>query len=189
MSRPERGHDARPRFIAAGFDISVGTAHAYVTTVEAVRLFGQGAGPPEVARRLRVSRKSAYAWQTAWRAGGRAALMSKGAGGLPCRLSDAQAERFQAELEAGPAAHGWSEDQRWTLARVVELINRHFGYRYTPRGVSYLLHRLSWSPQVPAHRAAERDEQAVAAWRTELWSRVRSSSLFGLEDSVFAGQE
>ncbi|WP_256220795.1 winged helix-turn-helix domain-containing protein [Streptomyces sp. CC53] len=53
-----------------------------------------------------------------------------------------------------------------------------FGHRYTPRGVSYLLHRPGWSPQVPAHRAVERDEQAVARWRSEQWSRVggRSSS-------------
>ncbi|MEU9704489.1 winged helix-turn-helix domain-containing protein [Streptomyces sp. NPDC047981] len=76
-------------------------------------------------------------------------------------------------MEAGPAAHGWCEDQQWTLARVAELIHRLFGYRSTPRGVSYLLHRLGWSPQVPAHRAVERDEQAVERWRTEQCSRVR----------------
>ncbi|MGW2639583.1 winged helix-turn-helix domain-containing protein [Streptomyces sp. NPDC001348] len=39
--------------------------------------------------------------------------------------------------------------------------------------MSYLLHRLGWSPQVPAHRAVERDEQAVARRRTEQWSRAR----------------
>ncbi|MEG3632140.1 helix-turn-helix domain-containing protein [Streptomyces poriticola] len=99
-------------------------------------------------------------------------MSSRGPGGFPCRLSDDQAKRLQAELDAGPATHGWSEDQRWTLARVAELIHRLFGYRYTPRGVSYLLHRLGWSPQVPAHRAVERDEQAVERWRTEQWSRV-----------------
>lgn len=100
-------------------------------------------------------------------------LASRGPGDFPCQLNDAQAERLQAELDAGPAAHGWSEDQRWTLARVAELIHRLFGHRYTPRGVSYLLHRLGWSPQVPAHRAVERDEPAVESWRTEQWSRVR----------------
>ncbi|MER6081911.1 winged helix-turn-helix domain-containing protein [Streptomyces sp. NPDC001833] len=47
------------------------------------------------------------------------------------------------------------------------------GSRYTPHGVSYLLHRLGWSPQMPAHRAVERDELAAARWRTEQWSRVR----------------
>ncbi|MFI1387888.1 helix-turn-helix domain-containing protein [Streptomyces griseoaurantiacus] len=50
-------------------------------------MFGQGARPPEVARRLRVSRKSAYAWHAVWR-GGHAALASKGAGGFPGRLDD-----------------------------------------------------------------------------------------------------
>ncbi|MDX3092923.1 MULTISPECIES: helix-turn-helix domain-containing protein [Streptomyces] len=51
-------------------------------------MFGQGARPPEVARRLRVSRKSAYAWHAVWRKGGHAALASKGAGGFPGRLDD-----------------------------------------------------------------------------------------------------
>ncbi|WP_432066394.1 winged helix-turn-helix domain-containing protein [Streptomyces sp. C10-9-1] len=111
--------------------------------------FGQGLRPPEVARRLGLSRKSAYAWHSTWRDGGKSALSSKGSGGLPCRLSDNQAKRLQAELDAGPATHSWSEDQRWTLARMAELIHRLFGYQYTPRGVSYLLHQLGWSPQVP----------------------------------------
>jgi transposase len=65
------------------------------------------------------------------------------------------------------------EDQRWTLPRITVLIGRLFHVRYIERGVSYLLHRLGWSPQVPVHRAAERDEQAIAAWREETWSRVR----------------
>ncbi|MGW9399195.1 helix-turn-helix domain-containing protein [Streptomyces sp. NPDC055642] len=103
-----------------------------------------------------MSRKSAYAWHSAWRQGGRTAPASKEADGFPCRLSDSHTEGPQDELEAGPAAHGWTEDQRWTLARVAELIHRLFGYRYTPRGVSYPLHRLGWSRRVPAHRAVER---------------------------------
>ncbi len=43
---------------------------------------------------------------------------------------------------------------------------------YTPRGVSYLLHRLGWSQQVPVHRAVERDAEAVATWVKETWPRV-----------------
>ncbi|MFG3380120.1 helix-turn-helix domain-containing protein [Streptomyces sp. NPDC047999] len=65
---------------------------------EAVRfgiaeMFEQGVRPPEVARRLRVSRKSGYAWHVAWREGGRSALASKGPGGFPCQLSDDRTER------------------------------------------------------------------------------------------------
>jgi transposase len=78
-------------------------------------------------------------------------------------------QRLAAALEQGPAAHGFGEDQRWTLARVADLIARMFHTRYTLRGVSYLLHRMGFSPQVPAHRAIERDEQTIATWRREAW--------------------
>jgi transposase len=44
---------------------------------------------------------------------------------------------------------------------------------YTLRGASYLLHRMGFSPQVPVHRAAERDEAKIAAWRAETWAKVR----------------
>ena len=50
---------------------------------------------------------------------------------------------------------------------------RLFGVSYTLRGVSYLLHRLGFSPQVPVHRAFERNEDAVAEWRTATWAKVR----------------
>ena len=141
--------------------------------LQAAEWFAEGVTPPEVARRLRVSCNSAYVWRRRWRAGGEAALASKGPGGAVCQLSGAQLERLRAALEAGPAIWGRGEDQRWTLARVTTLIGRLFHVRYTVRGTSYLLHRLGFTPQVPVHRAAERDEGAIAAWRAVTWAKVR----------------
>lgn len=138
----------------------------------AAGMFGQGADPVQIARQLRVSAKSVYAWRRAWRAGGAAALASKGAGGERCRLSPQQMGRLRTELEAGPAAHGWA-DQRWTADRVAALIGRLFRVAYTARGVTYLLHRMGYVPQVPVHRAAERDEGKIAAWRAVTWAKVR----------------
>ena len=69
--------------------------------------------------------------------------------------------------------HGWAEGQRWTLERVTTLIVRLFHVRYTLRGTSYLLHRIGFTPQVPAHRAAERDEAAIAASREVTWVKLR----------------
>ena len=37
----------------------------------------------------------------------------------------------------------------------------------------HLLHRIGFTPQVPAHRAAERDEAAIAAWRDVTWVKLR----------------
>jgi putative transposase len=101
---------------------------------QAVQLFEQDMRPVQVAHQLRVSTKSAYQWRRRWRSGGEAALASKGAGGAVCRLSPAQLARLRAELDKGPAVHGWNEDQRWTLERVTTLIGRLFHVRYTLRG-------------------------------------------------------
>jgi hypothetical protein len=62
--------------------------------IRAGTLFAQGADPVEVAARLEVSTKSAYAWRRAWVAGGVDALASKGPSGPA------------ADRRAGPAAGG-----------------------------------------------------------------------------------
>ena len=108
-------------------------------------------------------------------AGRRGSPGLEGSRGNPCKLDGAQVAQLRAALEAGPAAYGWAQDQRWTLARVEALIERLFSVSYTLRGVSFLLHRLGFSPQVPAHRAFERDEDAIAAWRSATWARARGS--------------
>lgn len=121
--------------------------------------------PSLVAKRLRVSRKvrsclaSRLADQWAGSAGVKGAerfvLPTDGAtGGAPG--------------DAGPAAHGWAEDQRWTLTRVKALIEQLFPVSYTLRGTSYLLDPLGWIPQVPQRRAAE----AIATWVKETWPSV-----------------
>jgi transposase len=59
------------------------------------------------------------------------------------------------------------------LARVSEVVRRRFGVEYTLAGMDLLLHRSGWSVQVPARRAAERDEAAIATWREETWPVVK----------------
>jgi transposase len=146
-----------------------GRAKREAVRMRAAEWFAQQVPVAEVASRLRVSTNSVYVWRRRWKAGGRAALVSKGSSGSGCRLDQRRLDRLAAALEQGPAAHGYAEDQRWTLARVADLIARMFHIRYTLRGVSYLLHRMGFSPQVPAHRAVERDEHAIATWRKEAW--------------------
>jgi transposase len=114
--------------------------------LQAAQMLGQGTGPVQIAGLLRVSTKSVYTWRRAWRAGGDAALAPKGPGGNPCKLTEDQLAQLRAALDAGPAAYGWHDDQRWNLARVTDLIGRLFHVSYTLRGVSYLLHRTGFTP-------------------------------------------
>lgn len=136
-------------------------------------MFASGASPIEVARSLEISEKSARTWRRAWAVGGADALASRGRPGPKTKLNPQQIARLEQALRDGPAAAGWSEDQRWTLARVAKLIGRMFHVPYSLKGVALLLHRMGWSPQVPIHRAAERDDQAVTVWRKKTWPTVK----------------
>jgi len=84
----------------------------------------------------------------------------------------AQLRELEAVLDAAPAAPGW-QDQCWTLARIGELVHDRFGTWYPLAGLDVLLHRIGWGVQVPARRAAERDEAAITVWREETWPMIK----------------
>ncbi|GAB3890012.1 winged helix-turn-helix domain-containing protein [Kibdelosporangium lantanae] len=151
-----------------------GRARREAVRLQAAELFAQDVPVAEIARRLRVSHNAVYVWRRRWCADGETGLASKGPSGADCRLSPEQQDRLAMALQEGPAAHGYVEDQRWTLVRVADLIARLFRVQYTLRGVSMLLHRMGFSPQMPIHRPVERDEKAIATWRREVWQEAKS---------------
>lgn len=150
-----------------------GRARREAVRLQAAALFAQDVPVAQIARQLRVSDNAAYVWRRRWLSDGEAGLASKGPSGNDCRLTQAQLDRLVVALQEGPAAHGYTEDQRWTLARIADLIASMFRVRYTLRGVSMLLHRIGFSPQVPKHRPVERDDAAVATWRREVWPQTK----------------
>ncbi|GAA2016720.1 hypothetical protein GCM10009799_51110 [Nocardiopsis rhodophaea] len=142
----------------------------------AAALFEQGhLSQAAIARLLGVSDQAVSTWHTKWRAGGTQALAARPHGAAT--LLEADQERHLLRLlDQGPGAHGW-DDQRWTLARVNRLIDEHFGVRFAdPSGIWRLLRRLGYSWQVPAARAAERDEEEITHWHTEVWPQAKRRS-------------
>lgn len=139
--------------------------------LKAVEMFERRAPAAEIAAELRVTERSVHRWRRAWLAGGPAGLASRGQAAR-CRLEERQLAELEAALEAGPLAAGYS-DQRWTLARVRDLVARRFKVSYTVPGTWYLLRRLGWTCQLGARRAIERDDGAVEAWEKETWPRAK----------------
>ncbi|WVS81273.1 winged helix-turn-helix domain-containing protein [Streptomyces sp. SS162] len=141
--------------------------------LQAAERFARGAVSSVIAKNLRVSVRSVQRWRRTWDEGGLRALRPQGPASLP-RPSEKQFAQLGAELAKGPGAHGW-EDQRWTLSRVKTVIGRRFHLTYTIQGVRRLLVRNGWSCQVPARRAIERDDDAVAGWVKEVWPCAEDS--------------
>jgi transposase len=86
--------------------------------------------------RLRVSTNTVRGWRRRRLGGGAIALVSRGPSGTDCRLDHTQQQWLAAALDAGPAVFGYTDDQRWTLARITKLIYDRYRVRYTVRGVS-----------------------------------------------------
>jgi transposase len=102
--------------------------------MEAARRFARGDTISQIAHDLRITEGSVRRWHWAWRDGGTEALRSKGPVSRE-RLSPQQWARLELELRKGPLAHGFANDQRWTLGRIKTLIGRLFHVGYTVEGL------------------------------------------------------
>lgn len=138
----------------------------------AIALLKRGLKPAIVAKALGTSVVSVGRWREACRVGGDDALRAKPVPGRPLKLALAQRRRMAGLLLKGPIHHGFSTEL-WTLARVAEVIETHFGVSYHPSQVWRILLALGWSCQKPASRARERNEAAVAGWRRVDWPRLK----------------
>ena len=140
--------------------------------LQAADRFARGDAISQIAHDLRVTEGSVRRWHRAWRDGGAEALRSRGPVSRE-KLSQQQRARLEMELRKGPLAHGFANDQRWTLGRIKTLIGRLFHVGYTPEGVWKLMRRHGWSCQVPVRQALERDEEAVAVRKDQVWPEIK----------------
>ncbi|WP_258056252.1 winged helix-turn-helix domain-containing protein [Streptomyces sp. Ru62] len=63
-------------------------------------------------------------------------------------------------------------------------MGRKFHVYYSVSGATRLMHRLGFSPQMPTRRVAERDEQAVAAWKETIWAEAKERGRPARDGSV-----
>lgn len=141
----------------------------------AVELLQQGKTLSEVARLVGASVSSASRWRDAVAENGKQALAPKPVPGRPPRLSEKQRQHLLKALARGPRHWGFATDL-WTCARVGQVIRRLFDVEYHVDYVGTLLHKLGWSVQKPTLRARERDEAAIARWRSATWPRLKKEA-------------
>jgi transposase len=139
---------------------------------QALRLLKQGYNQSEVARRVKVCSQTVSRWARAVSEQGEKALGAAGRAGRKPLLDDKQRDRLIARLWQGPEKLGY-ETPLWTCNRVSHLIQEEFGIRYHSGHVWKLLRQLNWSPQRPAGRALERNEDAIDHWKHKRWPSIK----------------
>jgi transposase len=140
----------------------------------AAKLFAKGATQADVARELDVSRQSVSRWHEAWSQGGASALKGAGRAGRRPLLNSADLATVEKALRRGPRASGFATDI-WTLPRITELIATLTGVTYHPGHVWRIMGQLGWSPQRPARRALERNDDAIDEWVATRWPQVKKT--------------
>jgi transposase len=126
----------------------------------------------EIARQVGVSRATVSEWAKIVKDKGIRGLHRRKAIGGISKLTETQKQKLKRWLDRGALACGFETD-RWTLQRVVELIEREFKVTYHPNYLNRLLVKLGFSWQMPMPQAIEQDRKLVQAWLERDLPRVK----------------
>ncbi len=139
---------------------------------KAISLLEQGHGVRQTARQIGVTPAAVTQWRQAYEAHGEQAFQAHSPPGRTAKLSKQQKQKLERLLLRGARKNGYATEL-WTLNRIVEVIRKHFGVRYDTSSVWHILRQMGWSCQKPERRARERDEEAIATWRSQDWPRIK----------------
>lgn len=143
--------------------------------LRAMALLDKGASGIEVAKAVGATPGAISQWKARYQRAGPDALIAKPHPGPEPKLTAKQRSRLARMLRQGACKHGYATEL-WTLKRIGELIDGHFGVVYEQSGVWRLLRAMGWSCQKPERRARERDDEAIAQWRAREWPRIKKSA-------------
>lgn len=142
----------------------------------AIALLKDGIPPVEVAKKLKVDRRSVRRWRASFSAKGPDALQAKPTPGCPPRLNSQEIAELEAQLFRGAKTAGFATDL-WTCPRVAQWIAAYFGVRYHVDHIGRLLRSLGWSPQKPQRKAVERNDPQIQRWIKMEWPRIKKKRL------------
>jgi transposase len=132
---------------------------------EAGQMFRRGSTQAGVARKFRVSPAAACKWHAAWEADGMSGLDSKGPSGFASALDHKKKRKFKQAVLRGPLRQGYNTDL-WTLNRLAAVLKKTTKLSFGPTRTWQVVRELGFTPQKPSLKDVERDEKAIADWKT-----------------------
>ena len=152
---------------------------------QALYLFLSGRTCREVAETVGISKDTVSAIHKIYKKEGLKGIPDKAISGRPPRLSEKQQVALkEVLLKKIPFEVGFPAEFNWTAGLVAKYIEREYGYRYSIRGTTGILHRMGLSYTRPTYVLAKADkqkqEQFVQDFETlkKNCSRMKSSKSF-----------
>lgn len=125
-----------------------------------------------VAEAFGVHSVTVAKWMARYRAEGDAGLAAQPVPGRPRYLTPKQDAQVRRWLMQKPTALGFRTDL-WTARRVAELIRRKFGVTFHHDSLRRWLRARGFSPQRPAKKARQRNDEAIQHWVANDWPRIQ----------------
>lgn len=139
----------------------------------AVQLVLGGRTQSAVAAALGVHPVTVAKWMAKHRVDGETGLAAKPTPGRPRFLTPEQDQQVRQWLAQKPTAQGCPTDLG-TARRVAELIQRRFGISFHPSYLRAWLTQRGYSPQRPACRPRQRNDDIIAGWGKNDWPRIQN---------------
>lgn len=130
----------------------------------AIALLKTGRPYRSVATEVGASLSSVVRWHQTYRKRGLRGLRPKPNPGRPPLLTEKYKQKLVRILSRGSLEAGYSTDV-WTLKRIGQVIQKHFGICYCTGNLWRLMDSLGWSCQKPTQKARERNEAALRYWK------------------------
>lgn len=134
--------------------------------MKAGKLFRKGVSQVEVARRLKATPAAVSYWHTAWKKKGVRGLKSTGHTGFASKFTKEKRMLFKDAILRGPLMYGYETDL-WTVPKLSAVLRKVSGFRCSDVWTWHIVRGLGFTPQKPQVKAKERDEKAIAEWKTK----------------------
>ena len=142
----------------------------------AVERVHAGESPETVIKTLGFARACIYNWLARYRSGGWHALKSGKKSGRPRKLEGRQIRWVYNLITEGDPRQLKFPFALWTRALISKAIKDEFSVKLSESSVGRLLRQLGLSNQKPLYRAYQRNPEAIAKWKEEVFPEIKKQA-------------
>ena len=142
----------------------------------AIEALSQGETASDVARVMKIPRRTLFSWVSRYRHGGEHALQDGAKSGRPRKAEVKVLQWLYNAITLGDPRQYQLPYCLWTLAIVRRLLKKEHGVEMSKSGVSRMLKHLGLSPQRPIYRSYKRDPEKMKQYLDETFPGLRAKA-------------